>query len=100
MFDPRSRYRDATDATIEVEDGRVVVYRRRRFLPRTADLHVVGVLEVLPGERLDRLAARTLGDPLQYWQICDANGVMHPEELVDEVPRVLALAQPPFKTSH
>jgi|GEM_PF-5444415 len=45
----------------------------RRFLPPasglpSADSHVVG-----PGERLDLLAAKLLGDPLLYWQIADAN---------------------------
>ena len=54
---------------------------RRRFLPRGQDLPLLAEVAVAQGERLDVLTARTLGDPLQFWRICDANDVMHPLEL-------------------
>ena len=33
------------------------------------------------GDRLDVLAATYLGDPTQFWRICDANPVIHPDAL-------------------
>ena len=36
------------------------------------------------GERLDIVAAHFIGDPEQFWRICDANAVLSPEEL--EIP--------------
>ena len=36
---------------------------------------------VAEGDRLDNLAARSLGDPLLYWMICDANSATDPDEL-------------------
>lgn len=40
--------------------------------------------EITPteGERLDQITARTLGDPQQYWRICDANNTMNPATLL------------------
>ena len=49
---------------------------------------------VAQGERLDVLAHRTLGDPLQYWRICDANDVMRPTELTDEPGRAVRVPLP------
>ena len=46
------------------------------------------------GERLDTVTARYLGDPTQFWQICDANLVLRPEELEEEVGRVIHVALP------
>ena len=34
------------------------------------------------GDRLDLVTARYLGDPTQFWRVCDANLVIHPDELV------------------
>ena len=41
-------------------------------------------VEVIQGERIDLVAYRTLGDPLAYWRICDANNAMDPQELTEE----------------
>jgi hypothetical protein len=37
---------------------------------------------VLPGDRLDLIAFRHLGDPGAAWRICDANAALDPEDLV------------------
>ncbi|MBT3222258.1 MAG: hypothetical protein HN348_24565, partial [Proteobacteria bacterium] len=79
MFDPRSRYRDIADASFTLEDGRVVAYRLRRFLPPMEDLHLAGTVFAEPNERIDHLASRIMGDPQQYWQLCDANAVLDPQ---------------------
>jgi len=36
---------------------------------------------VVLGDRLDNIAARHLGDPEQFWRLCDANDAMQPPEL-------------------
>ena len=33
---------------------------------------------VVQGDRLDTITTRTLGDPLQFWRICDANDTYEP----------------------
>ena len=35
------------------------------------------------GDRLDLITARTLGDPEQFWRVCDANDALDPAELTD-----------------
>ena len=99
MFDPRSRYRDTENAEHVTETGQVIVYRRRRILPRVEDMQMRGAVSVIPNERVDHLAARTLGDPLQYWQLCDANPVMNPSELLEQPSSSVKVPQPQFTTT-
>jgi hypothetical protein len=79
MFDSTSRYAAVEDATLVV-DGRTVRYKRRRFIPEPTGSTVIEY-QVAAGERLDLIAARYLGDPTQFWKLCDAAGVLDPEEL-------------------
>ena len=37
---------------------------------------------------------RYIGDPQRYWQICDANGAIRPEELTETVGRRIRLTLP------
>jgi hypothetical protein len=93
MFDSASRYAKLDTVALTRPDGSVIVYVRRRFIP-PADTHVeIARVEVNPGERCDLLAARTLGDPLHYWRICDANDVNDPAEL--ETPGRLVIVPLP-----
>jgi hypothetical protein len=84
MFEPTSRYYLVETAQRTEADGRVVTYKRRRFLPRGAALALLVETNVAQGERLDVLTARTLGDPEQFWRVCDANDAMYPPDLVAE----------------
>ncbi len=97
MFDPTSRYAGIDDARLTVigPDGaaRVLVYKRRRFLPPPGDGTPLVDHTVTEGERLDSVTDRYLGDPTQFWRLGDANDVMHPAEL-EEVGRVLRIALP------
>lgn len=83
-----SRYADAGPATIAIPDGtggqRTVRYLRRRFPPQPGAAVMLAEHQLTRGDRLDLLAARYLGDPTQFWRICDANLVIHPEELEAE----------------
>jgi nucleoid-associated protein YgaU len=83
MFAPGSRYARLETASLTAPDGREIAYVRRRFLPRGADLPVLDRTKVEQGDRLDLIAARTLGDPEQYWRICDAADALVPDALLE-----------------
>lgn len=97
MLDPTSRYYRIATATYTAADGREIVYLRRRFLPAGAAMPLLAEEEVTEGDRLDLIAAHVLGDPEQYWRICDANDAMNPAELTAEIGRVLRIAVPTFE---
>ena len=94
MFEPASRYAKIETATLERPDGRTVAYVRRRFLPRGATLPLLAEVTVNQGDRLDVVTAATLGDPEQFWRICDANDAMHPDDLTPVPGRRLRIAAP------
>jgi hypothetical protein len=98
MFDPGSRYYGLEDGTLTVTDAdglaRTLTYVRRRFIPPLGDATRVLEHRFASGERLDTITARYLGDPTQFWQICDANLVLRPEELEEAVGRVIHVALP------
>lgn len=94
MFEPTSRYEVLETVRHTDSRGRTVAYKRRRFLPQGADLATLAEVTVTPGDRLDNLTARSLGDPEQFWQICDANDAMHPAGLTEEPGRRLRVPVP------
>lgn len=100
MFDKNSRYADIETATLKTTDAdggeREVRYVRRRFLPGADDLTTLVEHTVTEGDRLDNVAATYLGDPLLFWRVADANNVMRPEELTEEVGRAVRVALPEF----
>ena len=81
MFDVNSRYYALETATHTTSDGREVSYKRRRFLPDAEKMTPLGEITVVPGDRLDIVAARVLGDAQQFWRIADANNAMNPTDL-------------------
>lgn len=80
-FDATSRYARLATATFETSDRRVIAYVRRRFLPRGRTLRELVEVTLGDGDRLDLVSARTIGDPLQFWRVCDANDAMNPFDL-------------------
>jgi len=94
MFDHTSRYYNVEIATTTLPDGRTVSYVRRRFLPQGEELPLLAEVPVGQGERIDLVAHRTLGDPLAFWRICDANNAMDPQELTGEPGRLLRVPLP------
>jgi hypothetical protein len=76
-----SRYKDIEIATLTAPDGREYRYLRRRFIPSDAGTVVLAEFVVTRGDRLDNITARYLGDPEQFWRVCDANRAMQPEDL-------------------
>ena len=88
-----SRYAGLPVLTHTGPGGRTVSYFGRRILPAGSAMPLVMGVTVTQGDRLDLIAARTFGDPEQYWRICDANDVMRPDEL-EQVGRVIDVSMP------
>jgi hypothetical protein len=95
VFDTESRYTGLPTATHTLQDGRQIVYVTRRFLPRAAALVPIGRVLVGEDDRLDQIAARTIGDPFQYWRVCDANEAMNPDDLVRRPGSTLLICDVP-----
>lgn len=92
-FQPTSRYYSIETATYETTDGSLVRYLRRRFLPPLDRFTPIQEHLVTEGDRLDNITARYLGDPEQFWRICDANPILRPEEL-EELDRRIRITLP------
>jgi hypothetical protein len=84
MFDQNSRYYKIETATRTDANGRQIAYKRRRFVPRAESLQTLVEVTVVQADRLDLISARTLGDPEQFWRICDASDAMNPLDLTAE----------------
>jgi len=95
-FPPGSRYAPLGIATWRAPDGTEVPYVRRRIVPRADELPLLTRVQVKPGDRLDLITARTLGDPLLFWRIADANAAMSPGALVVPSGRMLRVPAPQF----
>jgi hypothetical protein len=93
-FQATSRYFGAETATIETPDGKTIVYLKRRFVPPPERFSLLQEHAVTQGERLDNITARYLGDPEQFWRVCDANGAMRPDELTETIGRRLRITLP------
>jgi hypothetical protein len=96
MFEPTSRYYALEDASLTSADDRIITYKRRRFLPEGEKMPLLVEVTVTEGDRLDLITARTLGDPEQFWRVCDANNAMNPSDLTAETGRVLRVPVPQF----
>lgn len=94
VFPANSRYQNVDTATMVLSDGTRIVYLQRRFLPALDSFSIQQAYAVAQGDRLDNLAARFVGDPEQFWRICDANGAMRPDDLTAVVGRALRIALP------
>ncbi len=89
-----SRYYGLDTAQTTLPDGRVVTYFRRRFIPQPDRYTLLVEHVVVEGDRLDNVTARYLGDPEQFWRLCDANGVLRPQDLTDKVGGSIAITLP------
>ncbi|MCL2292646.1 MAG: hypothetical protein FWC30_06260 [Candidatus Bathyarchaeota archaeon] len=92
MFDSNSRYAQIEDATLITNNGQIVKYKKRRFLPKEEEMTFHQEITVMSGDRLDLIASRVLDDPEQFWRICDANNAMYPFDLLSNANKVLRVA--------
>ena len=98
MFDPNSRYYalETVRLTMTDSDGqqRMLAYKRRRFIPSSDGMVTMVEHKVFQGDRLDNVTAHYLGDPLQFWRICDANEKLYPADLTEEVGTTIRIGMP------
>jgi hypothetical protein len=93
-FPPTSRYALTPTCTYVRADGTPIAYLRRRMVPAPENFALLQWHRVTQGERLDNITAKYLGDPEQFWRLCDANRALRPEELTDTVGRRIAITLP------
>jgi hypothetical protein len=80
MFFRGSRYENISETSLVASDGRTIRYKRMRFIPPAASPpRLFSKVEL--GDRPDLMAFRTLGDPEQFWRLCDLNLVPRPVDL-------------------
>jgi hypothetical protein len=98
MFTPNSRYYKMATATTGVtgSDGvtRTVRYVQRRIISPINDGLNLTEHTITEGERLDLLADHYLGDSTQFWQLCDVNNVLRPQELTEQIGRSITITLP------
>ncbi len=95
MFEPLSRYANCENLIMtRSSDRKVIQYKGRRFLPPFKSMTLLQELTVTSSDRPDILAARIIGDPEQYWRICDSNDILHPLELTSDPGRQIRIAVP------
>ena len=93
-FAPDSRYHGLGIEQWTRPDGEIVSYVRRRFIPPAENFATLSEHLIAEHDRLDNLAAEYLGDPQQYWRICDGNGAIRPDELIETIGRRLRITLP------
>jgi len=93
-FPPNSRYYTTETTELTKPDGRTIVYLKRRFCPPPESLALLEEHVVTQGERLDNIAAQRIGDPEQFWRVCDANAALRPQELTEEIGRRIRITLP------
>jgi hypothetical protein len=95
-FPTDSRYYASATLTYTAPNGQAVTYLARRFVPQPGSPNYATVAQhaVRQGDRLDLLAANYLGDPLMFWLLCDANGAVRPNALVETPGRVINITTP------
>jgi hypothetical protein len=95
-FPTDSRYFGSGTLSYSAPNGQSYTYLARRFVPQPGSPNFATVAQhtVKQGDRLDLLAANYLGDPLLFWLICDANGAIRPDDLVDTPGTVINITMP------
>jgi hypothetical protein len=95
-FPTDSRYYGSSTLSYTAPNGQTFSYLARRILPQPGAPNYATVAQhtVSQGDRLDLLAAKYLGDPLIFWLICDANGAIRPNELVETPGTILNITMP------
>ena len=100
MFETNSRYYKIETVKMTVTDSegqqRVIAYKRRRFIPSGESMTTLVEHTVSQNERLDNITTRYLADPTLFWQLCDANNAMRPDDLTDEPGHVIKIATAPL----
>jgi hypothetical protein len=94
LFPANSSYQNVETRKLKLPDGTELVYLARRFVPPPERMAFLQEHVFVQGDRIDNIAARYLGDPEQFWRVCDANRAMRPVELTEEIGRRLKITLP------
>jgi hypothetical protein len=94
-FGRDSRYYGLPLLTTTDARGDSVQYVSRRFVPRPELLSVLQRYRVRQGDRIDVIAAALIGNPLSYWQICDANLAIDPDDVTAHPGTFISITLPP-----
>lgn len=78
-----SRYSTVGTAKLETPEGKTIIFLGRRFVPQPEKFALLQEHTVIQGDRLDNVTAQHLGDPEQFWRLCDANRALRPDELME-----------------
>jgi len=93
-FPANSRYAGIEAVKVTLPDGTEVACLRQRLLPDPATFTLLTEHVVVEGDRLDNIAAVSLGDPELAWRIADASRAMRPGELTERIGRRLRITLP------
>jgi hypothetical protein len=95
-FPADSRYYGSATLQYAAPNGQGITYLARRIVPQPGapNFATVATHTVRQGDRLDLLAANYIGDPLMFWLICDANGAIRPDALVETPGATLNITLP------
>ena len=95
-FPPDSRYYAFGVQQYVAPNGQSYPYLQRRIVPQPGapNYATINQYTTQQNDRLDRIAAKYLGDPLMAWLICDANGAIRPRDLVATPGTVLNITTP------
>lgn len=95
-FPADSRNYGSATLTYVTPGGESITYLAPRFVPQPGppNFSTIAKHVVKQGDRLDLLAAKYLGDPLLFWLICDANGAVRPDALVETLGNIVNISTP------
>lgn len=93
-FSATSRYYNIATDTLTNSKGEPVVFVKRRFIPQPDRFFVMQEHTVKEGDRLDNITNQYYGDPERFWQICDANNAMQPNELTETADTTINITLP------
>jgi hypothetical protein len=92
MFDATSRYTQCGDAFVVTNDGKIIKYKRRRFIPKEIDIQIpILEIDIVTGDRIDLISSKYLANPEQFWRLCDMNGIMHPLDLTEKIGKTIKI---------
>jgi hypothetical protein len=93
VFFRGSRYEPIPETSMAAKNGRTIRYKRMRFVPQTTARSRLFVKAQL-GDRPDLLAYRAIGDPEQFWRLCDLNLVRRPVDLTGVPGKPVTIPSP------
>jgi hypothetical protein len=94
MFAATSRYYPLPQLTYIMPSGNTISYVARRFLPQPDSFTLLLQHTVTDSDRLDNVTEQYLGDPQQFWRICDANDSLSPFDLTSTPGNTIDITLP------